>query len=400
MSIDFSKAFDKVETGVLLHKLRDSKVVGKVGIWLGKFLDSSCRQQAVAVEGRLSGLSPVISGVPQGTVLGPILFLLHISCIAREVSSESTVSSYVDDTRVTRVITSPSSDCPSLQQDLQAVYRWAQDVNMVFNGDKFEMLRFWPGRIPKPTTGYTDPDGNIIEEKSNLRDLGVQVSSDLTFSIHIENVVCAATKMVGWVMRTFSRRSRFLMLTVWKTLIQSKLDYCSQLWSPSDQISISKLESVARSFTARVSGLEELDYWERLKNLGMYSQERRRERYQIIFIWKLSQGLVTGYSLPFQQNERRGTHVTVPPMASNSPAAVRKAREASLQVKGARLFNLAPKELRNMSGVPVDMFKSGLDAWLSKIPDQPTVPGRQRAALTNSLIDQVVTATSIYRFDS
>ena len=63
--LDFSKAFNKVETGVLLHKLRDSKVLGKVGIWLGKFLDLTCRQQAVAVEGRLSGLSPVISGVPQ-----------------------------------------------------------------------------------------------------------------------------------------------------------------------------------------------------------------------------------------------------------------------------------------------------------------------------------------------
>ena len=111
----------------------------------------------------------------------------------------------------------------------------------------------------------------------------------------------------------------------------------------------------------------------------MYSQKRRRERYQIIFIWKLSQGLVTGYSLPFQQSERRGRYIAVPPMASNSPAAVRKAREASLPVKGARLFNLVPKELRNMSGVSVDMFKSGLDAWLSKFPDQPTIPGRQRA---------------------
>ena len=85
--LDFSKAFDKVETGVLLHKLRDSKVLGKVGAWLGHFLDSKQRQQAVAVDGRLSSLSPVISGVPQGTVLGPILFLLHISCIAREVTA-------------------------------------------------------------------------------------------------------------------------------------------------------------------------------------------------------------------------------------------------------------------------------------------------------------------------
>ena len=159
---------------------------------------------------------------------------------------------------------------------------------MVFNGDKFELLRFWPGPTDKPPNHYTDPDGNPIEEKFHLRDLGVEVSSDLSFTIHIENVVSAATRMVGWVMRTFRSRSQGLMITLWKSLIQSKLDYCSQLWSPSDQASISKLEGVARSFTARVSGMEGLDYWERLQNLNMYSQERRRERYQIIFIWKLS----------------------------------------------------------------------------------------------------------------
>ena len=84
----------------------------------------------------------MISGVPQGTVLGPILFLLHISSIAREVSPESTVSSYVDDTRVTRCMANPLPDCQALQQDLQAVYRWAEDMNMVFNKEKFEVLRF------------------------------------------------------------------------------------------------------------------------------------------------------------------------------------------------------------------------------------------------------------------
>ena len=291
---------------MLLHKLRDSKVLGKIGVWLGHFLDSQQRQQAVAVEGRLSGLSPVISGVPQGTVLGPILFLLHISCIAREVSPGSTVSSYVDDTRVSRGITNNTSDCLKLQQDLEAIYRWAEDTNMIFNADKFEMLRFWPGTAVKPPNIYKDPDGGLIEEKPHLRDLGVEISSDLTFSIHIENVVAASTRMLGWVLRTFRRRSRVLMLTVWKSLIQSKLDYCSQLWSPCDQTSIAKLEGVARSFSARVAGMDGLDYWDRLQKLGMYSQERRRERYQIIFIWKLSQGLVSGYTLTFQQHARRG----------------------------------------------------------------------------------------------
>jgi ribonuclease P/MRP protein subunit RPP40 len=96
----FSKAFDKVEHGVLLHKLKESKVLGKVGVWLARFLDSATRQQAVVVDGSVSGLSPVISGVPQGTVLGPILFLLHISSIARVVSHLTSLKSYVDDTRV------------------------------------------------------------------------------------------------------------------------------------------------------------------------------------------------------------------------------------------------------------------------------------------------------------
>ena len=76
--LDFSKAFDKVETGVLLHKLRDAKILGKTGKWLASFLDSRKRQQAVAVDGEISDLSPVVSGVPQGTVLGPVIFLLHM----------------------------------------------------------------------------------------------------------------------------------------------------------------------------------------------------------------------------------------------------------------------------------------------------------------------------------
>ena len=75
-------------------------------------------------------------------------------------------------------------------------------------------------------------------------------------------------------------------------------------------------------------------------------------------------------------------------MATQSAVTLRKARESSLQVK-ARLFNLVPKDIRDLKGVTVDTFKVGLDAWVSTVPDQPTIPGRQRAALTNTLIDQV-----------
>ena len=84
------------------------------------------------------------------------------------------------------------------------------------------------------------------------------------------------------------------MLTLLRSLVQPRLDYCSQLWSPSDQASINQLESVQRHLVDRIKDikLQELNYWEKLKELKLYSQERRRERYQICFIWKLSQGLV------------------------------------------------------------------------------------------------------------
>ena len=340
----FLKGFDKVETGALLHKLRDGKIRGKVGCWLAAFLDSSTRQQAVAVEGRISALSPVISGVPQGTVLGPVLFLLHIADIARGVSPLTKTSSYVDDTRANRCIKDQDTDCQLLQQDLASIYGWAEDVNMMFNSDKFECLRFWPGKTPKPDNQYLSPENTPIEEKLHLRDLGVELGSDLTFSVHIENLVTAANRLIGWSLRTFRRRSRVVMMTIWKTLIQSKLDYCSQLWSPSDQSSIQKLESTFQNFTSQIAGFEDLDYWDRLHALRQYSQERRRDRYRIIFIWKVLQGHVEGYPIASHTSVRRGRFVEVAKFQSKAPSSVRKAREDSLSVLGAHLFNLIPHE--------------------------------------------------------
>ena len=81
-----------------------------------------------------------------------------------------------------------------------------------------------------------------------------------------------------------------------KSLVQPKLDYCSQLWSPSDQASINQLEAVQRHLVNRICDrrLSGLNYWEKLSELHLYSQERRRERYQVIFIWKINQGMVSG----------------------------------------------------------------------------------------------------------
>jgi hypothetical protein len=102
------------------------------------------------------------------------------------------ISSFVDDTRVKKGIDNPAVDCGDLQSNLQSVYDWAVDVGLEFNSKKFECLRYWP-RGNTPTQSYLSPAGTPIEEKPHLRDLGVEMSCDLSFSIHIDKVItCAA----------------------------------------------------------------------------------------------------------------------------------------------------------------------------------------------------------------
>ena len=117
---------------------------------------------------------------------------------------------------------------------------------MKFNSDKFECVRYWSDPTSAPVHSYLAPDKQQIKVKSDLRDLGVQLSSNLSFAVHIENTIAASWKLFGWGLRTFWGRGRRVMLTLLKSLVQPKLDYCSQLWSPSDQSSIKKLELVQK----------------------------------------------------------------------------------------------------------------------------------------------------------
>jgi ribonuclease P/MRP protein subunit RPP40 len=156
LMLDFSKAFNRVETGVLL-------------------------QQVEVMDKRISNLSPVISGVPQGTVLGPVPFLIHIADLSKDVSIEASTSSFVDDTRARRSINLPAVDCDTLQKDTETIYKWAELVNMVFHSDKFECLGFFlPWRMEVPEQQYIGPDSQPIETKEPLQDLGVELSSDLS----------------------------------------------------------------------------------------------------------------------------------------------------------------------------------------------------------------------------
>ena len=206
------------------------------------------------MNGAQSDPRAVISGVPQGSVLGPLLFLILISDIDRDVAT-SFISSFADDTRVGHGI-SGEDDSNLLQQDLQAVYDWAKANNMEFNSEKFEHLRYTPGSNLIDSHVYLADNGSPIEEKNSLRDLGVTMSNDASFSTYRKEKASKMKSKIAWVLRTFKTRDELPMMTLWKQLILSDHDYCSQLWSPDKVGDIQLLEQLQRSYLREIEGLK------------------------------------------------------------------------------------------------------------------------------------------------
>lgn len=199
--------------------------------------------------------------------------------------------------------------------------------------------------------------------------------------------------MAGWILRTFSSRDKNVLSPLYKALVLSRIEYNCLLWSPSSSGQIARLESVQRSFTRRIdhfSGQNRPNYWERLTRLNMYSLERRRERYAVLYIWKVLQGISPNPGFQPSVNPRTGTNLKLPTIGTSSPCWVKTLRRSSFVYKGSRIFNSLPKHLRH---VDVEMslitYKKQLDSFLLTIPDQPTVQGLSRAASTNSIVDQI-----------
>ena len=183
------------------------------------------------------------------------------------------------------------------------------------------------------------------------------------------------------------------MLTLFKSLVLPILEYCSQLWSPCTIGVIRQLEAVQRSFTYKIDGMRDLNYWERLRELGLYSLERRRDRYAIIYVWKIVNSMVPNISegedrIKTQNHIRRGTLCVVPRLSGRALRSVQTMREHSLAVLGPRLFNELGPELREYKG-KLEGFKCRLDRFLNAVHDKPALPHYVQSACGNSLLDQL-----------
>ena len=388
--LDYAKAFDKVDHEILLAKLRRLGVKGRLLKWIKNFLTEN-RFQTVLINGKRSFLASVLSGVPQGSVLGPLLFLVYINDLVSSIR-HSKVSSFADDTKISRSI-KLEEDILLLQKDLDAVVKWSIDNNMDLHEDKFEVMNY---RINSSTflrelpfssslTTYETSEGNDISPSQLVKDLGVNLSTDCKWEAHIKIISKNAKKMASWVLGTFKDRSKFLMTLLFKTMVRSRLEYCSALWNPHRIQDIQTLEAIQRSFTRRISGCQNLNYWERLKFLHLPSLQRRRERYIIINTWKILQKKAPNdINMVFYESDRLGVRVKVPPRVKGCPSAISSIYEHSFSVKAAKLWNILPKSVNTAQDL--NSLKAALGKFLEKFPDTPPTPG-YTSQCSNSLLD-------------
>ena len=201
------------------------------------------------------------------------------------------------------------------------------------------------------------------------------MSDNANFTEHISKVCKIVNQKCGWILRTFVCRNTFFMKLMWKSLVQPNIDYCSQLWMPFKSGEMEKIENLQKQFTKRIPEVKNLSYWDRLKKLKMLSQERRMERYRIIYTWKILEGKSPNCGIQNKNHDRLGRLCEIPKIIANSKKSIQTLRENSFQINGPKLFNCLPKKIRNKKGCSIEEFKAELDQFLEKIPDQPKSEG-------------------------
>ena len=204
----------------------------------------------------------------------------------------------------------------------------------------------------------------VITQVNYTKDLGILMQDDASFNLHIDKVSKKVKQKCGWICRTFYSRNPNIFRHMWNTLVQPHADYCSQLWAPSFGSDLEKLDGLLRSFTARIPLIRHLNYWERISHSKMNSQQRRIERYKIIYTWKISENVVPNCGIEtIAENNRQGRMCKKPPLSGS--AKTKTLRSHSFPVVGPSLFNSLPKEIRNLTKISKEDFKCKLDSFLT-----------------------------------
>jgi hypothetical protein len=266
--LDFAKAFDKVPSKRLLKKIWAHGIRGRAFIWVKEWLTG--RKQRVVLNGRFSSWEEVLSGVPQGSVLGPLLFLIFINDLDNVVEMVD-VKKFADDTKLGKQVRA-DIDRADLQLALDNAIAWAKMWGMQFNIEKCKVMHMG---CSNPRYHY-HMDGKMLQETSEEKDIGVKITDDLKVTTQCAAAAKTALAVLGQITRAFHYRDRHVFVKLYKQYVRPHLEFSTPAWSPWTEGDKKILEKVQQRAVNMVSGLASKTYEERLKELNMETLEERR----------------------------------------------------------------------------------------------------------------------------
>ena len=285
---DIAKAFDSVSHPKLLEVVKSYGITDEILKWIECFLKD--RTQHVRINNSFSDFLEVISGIPQGSVLGPLLFLLYMDDITKITSDETKVSLFADDAKFY------SNNPNALQNTLNKAYDFFQTRQLSLAQEKCEHITF--------SKNKQDQDfritNTIIKKCSLVKDLGVFISSDLKWESHVNNIKLRAFQRCYLILRSFSSKNIWTLLGLFKTFVRPILEYGSIIWSPQFAKDINSIESIQRYYTRRIfrrCKIPYQSYSDRLQKVKLRSLEYRRLEIDITMVYKIIHNLV---DVPFE----------------------------------------------------------------------------------------------------
>lgn len=339
--MDFSKAFDVVPHQRLLIKLDHLGIRHNINRWIGSFLSN--RSQNVIIDGKSSSSSPVVSGVPQGTVLGPLLFLAFINDLPECVKSY--IRLFADDLILYKQIFS-TSDCIALQEDINSLCAWESTWQMSFNKSKCFIMRMTHKKKFSQHQYYMGD--SVLQEVKHHPYLGVELSNDFSWAKHITQTTNSSNKILGLIKRNFWNCSPSAKETAYKTLVRPKLEYASSVWDPYHKTYIESLEKVQR----RAARFIKNDYQRSssvtnmLKELKWDTLEDRRTKTRLVTIYKETHGIIPSniHHLKADQSKptTRSTHI----LNYKVPQSQKDCYRFSLYPRTIPQWNSLPPELK------------------------------------------------------
>lgn len=335
---DYSKCFDRIDHNILLQKILDAGIHGNLYRWITSYIKN--RSQAVVINGVVSKRHLVPSGVPQGSLLGPLLFNIFINDIYT-CFQNSLFLLYADDMKVFKRINNVE-DCYSLQQDLERLENYCQLNNLELNVSKCYTITFTRKAvsISHPYTIKNDQ----LKRVDFIRDLGVMHDSKLTYEKHVEHTVNKANKAMGFLKRSCSQFTDIKIIKIlYCSYVRSSLEYCSQVWNPMYAIYVSRLESVQRNFTRYLQykcKTRDHNYESRCKRYHLLPLRERRTISDISFLVKLAQSCIDAPQLLSKINLRVPTRsARTPFLLLNVPRCHTNYRQNSFFVRCAKSYN-------------------------------------------------------------